>query len=227
MALILCIETATDACSVCLARDGHSIGTKVAVGDFQHASQLTVLVQDLMDSRETSMSQLDAVAVSEGPGSYTALRVGLSTAKGICYAHGIPLLLINSLKALATAMRSVDAAPNTLYAPMIDARRMEVYTALYDAALNTLQEAAAVIITQEFLQVQSARYRIRFAGNGAQKCIPVLQSNHRQYMEIRHSAEHLVELAEQQYQGAGFADLAYSEPFYLKPPNITTPKRIL
>jgi tRNA threonylcarbamoyladenosine biosynthesis protein TsaB len=162
MALILNLETATKSCSVCLARDGKPLAIKEAWSDqYSHAEQLNQFIETVMQEANFSLSDLDAVAVSAGPGSYTGLRIGTSTAKGICYALEIPLISVNSLKALA----SLSKADEGYICPMFDARRMEVYAAIYDKELNTLMPTAAVVVDdQSFKEFFSQK--VTFLGPG-------------------------------------------------------------
>ncbi len=225
MALILNIETATDVCSVGLSRDGLPIVRKDASGTFQHASQITLLVQACANAADVRLNDLDAVAVSAGPGSYTGLRVGTSTAKGICYALDKPLLAIPTLQALAHSAH-LQQQKDALYLPMIDARRMEVYTAIFDADNRALTETEAKIIDETaFSKWRDQGKRIYFLGDGAEKCRAVLSHAYFEYLPVLCSADHLAALAEEAFQHQQFVDVAYYSPFYLKPPNITKSKK--
>ncbi len=225
MALILNIETATDICSVGLSQDGQPIFRKDASGTFQHASQITLLVEACANAADIQLADLDAVAVSAGPGSYTGLRVGTSTAKGICYALDKPLLAIPTLETLAHAAHLVQPG-EAYFIPMIDARRMEVYTAVFDQTTNALSETEAKIIDEAaFEEWRTQGKPIFLCGDGAEKCRAILNDPIFQYLPILCSADHLAALAEKAFQKKQFADVAYFSPFYLKPPNITKSKK--
>lgn len=224
--MILLIETATKICSVGLCKDEQLLANKNAEGNFKHSSELTLLIEGVMKLAKKEMSDLKAVAVSIGPGSYTGLRIGLSTAKGICYALGLPLITIDTLKSLAlSAMKEAKA---DYYAPMIDARRMEVYTLLYNNDETIQMPKQAMIVDENsFSDWLNAGKTIAFCGDGAPKCQAVITSKNAQFLSLECDATNLVTLANRAYKMADFADLAYSEPLYFKPPNITKPKKIL
>lgn len=225
MTRILLIETATDVCSIGISQDEKLIVLQEIAQFSDHASKITLLIEAALKQAELSLQDLDAVAVSRGPGSYTALRIGVSTAKGICYALDRPLIAVDTLQALALATFQTEQK-EALYCPMIDARRMEVYCAIFDANNQTIQEAAALKIEEAtFDNYFTKGQNIIFSGNGAEKCKGILTSEFAHFNSIICSAKHLIPLAFQAFQDQQFADLAYFEPFYLKPPNITTPKK--
>ncbi len=169
-----------------------------------------------------NLNDIDAVAVSKGPGSYTGLRVGLSTAKGICYSLEIPLISINSLSILAAGL---DVTAYEAIIPMIDARRMEVYMSIYNSGLETLEETKAFIIDQESLEILYKQYSsIVFCGNGAFKCEPFARKNDL-ISNQGLSAKFMIDLSYTAFLAKNFEDLAYFEPFYLKSPNITKSKQ--
>ncbi|HKK79722.1 MAG TPA: tRNA (adenosine(37)-N6)-threonylcarbamoyltransferase complex dimerization subunit type 1 TsaB [Phaeodactylibacter sp.] len=227
MPFILHIETATDVCAVALAEGGRLLQLEEAAGSFQHAAQLTLLIQSAFAKANREMSELDAVAVSSGPGSYTSLRIGTATAKGICYALNKPLIAVNTLQSLALACLKQEREEG-LYYPMIDARRMEVYTAAFDATNEQLTEARPLIVEAHTFDEQIAKGTpVILCGNGAVKCQKVLPKEGIHYSTVVCSAAHLLPLALQAYEREKFEDVAYYDPFYLKPPNITTPKKIL
>lgn len=222
--MILLLETATDRCSVALW-DGQAIrDTAVADTAFSHASQLTVLIEALMQRQQMALTALQAVAVSYGPGSYTGLRIGLSTAKGICFALDCPLIVIDTLQALAAGGRT--RYPEVDYiVPMIDARRMEVYTAAYDTQGKAVLPTQAMIVEEgAFAEWLDAGKRLAFVGNGAMKCAPVIVAERATFVEMDCDATYLAGLAQAAYEAQAFADVAYVEPAYLKSPNITKPK---
>lgn len=234
MARILSIETGTEVCSVALAQDGEMISLRESGGGRAHANNLGVYIDEVLRENDLDADELDAVAVGGGPGSYTGLRIGVSTAKGLCYALGKPLIAVDSLKALANiAMEEFEAGiidldnPETaLLAPMIDARRMEVYTRLFDTKLNALNETQAHILTAEsFADVFAAGRELLVFGNGAQKCADLLPQA--KLARIASSARGLVTLAEAAYRAGEFVDTAYYEPYYLKDFVVTRSKRNL
>ena len=220
MAHILCIETGTPTCSVALCENGNFISIReLHAEETNHASNLSNFIQEVLKEGNISASQLSAVAVSKGPGSYTGLRIGVSTAKGICYAAGIPLIAINSLKVMAqgaiASNKFVD--PNTLICSTIDARRMEVYTAVYDLKLNCIMDTQALILSGESFADLLKVNKILFIGNGTGKVKSTINSPNTLYLEdILPSARFMIPLAYEQYNQKAFEDVAYFEPFYLK-----------
>lgn len=227
MPKILNIETATDICSVCVSDGATVLSLREAEERYDHAARITLLIQACMRESDLTLSQLDAVAVSGGPGSYTGLRIGTAVAKGICYALEKPLIAVDTLQSLALA--SYRAMLKTaLYCPMIDARRMEVYTAVYDHALQQLAAPRALVVEPtSFDSYRQEGHDIVLAGNGAEKCRAVLPADGFYYAEVRCSARHLVGPAVAAYEAGQFVDTAYFSPFYLKPPNITRARKKL
>ncbi len=224
MALILHIETATDICSIGLSRSHQLISLHNAAAGYQHAAQITLLIQRCLEQGGVKMEELDALSLSSGPGSYTSLRVGAATAKGICYSLDKPLIVVDTLQALALASLKQERE-EALYYPMIDARRMEVYTAGFDAANEQVEEAQAIIVDEgAFREQLQAGHRIVLSGNGAEKCREVLPEEDIIYSSVHCSAAHLLPLALIAYEQERFEDPAYYSPFYLKPPNITKPR---
>lgn len=227
MPLILNIETATEVCSIGLSKGEQIIALKESHEKYSHASQITLLIQDCLSEAGHRLAELDAVAISKGPGSFTALRIGTATAKGICYSLDKPLIAIDTLQAIALGC-FLKEKKEALYAPMIDARRMEVYTALFDAHNQPLEAAKALIVDdQAFTEQKEAGQAIVFCGNGSGKCKGVLQSDHFSFSQTLCSAAHMAPLSAKAFTAKQFEDLAYFEPFYLKSPNITTPKKLL
>ncbi len=227
MSLILNIETATDVCSVCISKNDEILIIKEAEKEYSHTSKITILIERCCAETEMSLNQMDAVAVSKGPGSYTSLRVGASTAKGICYALDKPLLAIDTLQSIAQAS-SRKNKQETLYAPMIDARRMEVYTSLFDTDMNVVEDTQAKIIDEHAFQKYFAKgHIIIFSGNGASKCQKVIKSQHAIFSAEVCSAAHLVPFSFQAFQKKDFSNTAYFSPLYFKPPNITIPRKTL
>ena len=229
MALILNIETATKVCSVAIGENGKVIAEAELRGQQSHAGNLTLLVEQCLKEIGRSLSDLDAIAVSHGPGSYTGLRIGLSTAKGMCYALEKPLITVNTLGALAnvTAMRFPHE--NAVYCPMIDARRMEVYTAIFDANGKQLTETQPLIVENEdyFETYFVNNQTIIFSGDGSAKCQTIIENKNAKFITQENTAVGMVSIAEGQFNEKDFDDLAYSSPFYLKSPNITKPRKRL
>ena len=224
--LILNLETATDRCSVCLSRGAEIESFMEAEETYQHSKVITILIDACLKKSGCSLQDLDAVAVSSGPGSYTSLRVGAATAKGICFSLNKPLVVVETLRSLAVATRKVVETEDAYYCPMIDARRMEVYCQIFDADGKPLEEAAAKIIGEgSFDEYFSAGKSLVFSGNGAQKCRPIFDGKKARFEDVFCSAKHLVELSLEEFRAGRFVDLAYFTPNYLKAPNITTPKK--
>ena len=225
MALILGIETGTDICSVSLSQDDRLIALRESGDDRDHSRKLAQYIDEILRVNEFSPDELDAVAVGKGPGSYTGLRIGVSTAKGLCYALGIPLVAVGSLEALAyvaaedyqAGILDVEEWNDALLCPMIDARRMEVYAQVFDSRIDPLTEVGAHIITKESFpdMIGKGREFIIF-GNGAAKCIDILPKTGVSYMDVVPSARGLVKPASDAFKAGRFEDIAYFEPFYLK-----------
>lgn len=227
MAYILNIETATDVCSVAIAKNDTLLSLAEVTEGFNHAAQLTYLIDTCLQDTELKMSDLSAVAVSQGPGSYTALRVGTSTAKGIAYALQLPLIAVDTLQSLALAGSQI-VQRDVLYCPMIDARRMEVYTAMYNFKNMAVTETQAIIVDENsFSTYFAGDNSVVFIGNGAEKCRSVIHSPLATFHPLQCSAKYLVKLAYHAFQSNIFQDVAYYAPQYFKAPNITTPKKIL
>ncbi|MEZ4922782.1 MAG: tRNA (adenosine(37)-N6)-threonylcarbamoyltransferase complex dimerization subunit type 1 TsaB [Crocinitomicaceae bacterium] len=225
MALILNLETATKSCSVCLAKDGQILVTKEASSEnYSHAEQLNLFIEEVLSKTSIKLTDVDAVAISAGPGSYTGLRIGTSTAKGICYALNKPLIAVNSLKALA----SLANVENALVIPMFDARRMEVYSAIYNERLVEIEPTEAVVIDESSYLNHLERGMVYFIGPGASKCAGVIQHPHAKFdLNIEVSAKGMVALTEEKYNNADFVDVAYFEPAYLKDFIAGLPKRLI
>ena len=228
MSYILQIETATTVCSVALAKDGKLIATKQVDQRNIHAEVITLYIDELIILAGIKYSDVDAIAVSSGPGSYTGLRIGVSTAKGLCYALDKPLIGIETLEAMANGViANRDIAVDTLLCPMIDARRMEVYTALFDGAGNKLKDTAAEIIDADSFSEQLKINKVLFFGDGAEKCREVLggDPNALFLTDFINSAEHLTRKAFEKFTAKNFEDVAYFEPYYLKEFLVTTSKK--
>lgn len=223
MALVLNIETSTEVCSVALARDGIVVGSRENLTGQHHAELLTVYIDEVLNECGIVMHEVDAVAVSGGPGSYTGLRIGVSAAKGICYASGLPLIALSSLEAMAGFViqhlsdYQYPEKESLLFCPMIDARRMEVYTAFYDRNGMLVREIKADIIDHQSYLPYLEQNVVFFFGNGAFKCRDSISHPNAIFIDgITTSAKSMALLSEQDFQLGKFVDVAYYEPFYLK-----------
>ncbi|MES2375301.1 MAG: tRNA (adenosine(37)-N6)-threonylcarbamoyltransferase complex dimerization subunit type 1 TsaB [Bacteroidota bacterium] len=217
--IILQIETATTVCSVALAKDGEVIGFKQLDERNIHAEIITLFIDELINTMGFKYGDIDAVAVSSGPGSYTGLRIGVSTAKGLCFALDKPLIAVETLAAMAQGViDGGEIGDNTLLCPMIDARRMEVYTALFDANGAVVKPTSAEIIDEYSFNEPLKTNKILFFGDGAEKCREVLSAspNAQFITDFANSATHLTKKAIEKFANADFEDVAYFEPFYLK-----------
>ncbi len=223
MGLILSIETTTRICSVALAQKGKLLSLREVNSKNSHAEILNGYITEVLAESHFSLSDLDAVAVSEGPGSYTGLRIGVSTAKGLCYSLDIPLINVSTLKSLASHTRENTKAEllvkeNLLFCPMIDARRMEAYTAHYSNRLEEIRNVEAEVIDENTYLELLDKHTLIFSGDGAEKYQTFYQKNPNAHFlsDILPSAKGMIKLAEQKFEAQDFADLAYFEPFYLK-----------
>ncbi|RAJ03871.1 tRNA threonylcarbamoyladenosine biosynthesis protein TsaB [Chitinophaga skermanii] len=218
MALLLNIDTATTVGSVCLSKDGEVLETIINQQQRDHAASMVLLVQTIMKNHGITQHELDAIAVSAGPGSYTGLRVGVATAKGLCYTWDKPLVAISTLQMMAQGMLLQQQDQTAYYVPMIDARRMEVFTAVYDATLQAVEAPSAHILEPSSYQSVIAEKEVYFFGDGAAKWQTLLGENvqHAHFPVYEISAAHMVPLAEKAFQNQSFANLAYFGPDYLK-----------
>ena len=233
MALILCIETGTDICSVGIVNNGELISLRESDSGRDHAKKVAVFVDELLSENNIDPEQIDAVAVGEGPGSYTGLRIGVSFAKGLCYGLGKPLIAVSSLAALtAVAIEDYKAGildienwDSALLCPMIDARRMEVYTQVFDSNANPLNEVTAEVVDENTLaELRAKTENFVIFGSGAAKCAEILGAK---LIEITPSVRGMAAIAEKKYANGEFADVAYFEPYYLKDFVVTTSKKKL
>ena len=224
MALILNIETATSVCSVALSENGKVIASEESNESNVHAEKLAVFIQNLLKKTSRTFTELNAIAVGSGPGSYTGLRIGTSTAKGLCYGLNIPLIAVSTLKAMAYAA-AAHTEKDTLLCPMIDARRLEVYTALYDKTGKELLPVQAKILDETSFAEFLAKSHVAFFGDGMPKMRELLatlsppgsvDTKAIWIDSVYASAKNLAPLAEEAYNANQFADLAYYQPFYLK-----------
>ena len=231
MALILTLETSTDVCSAALSKDGQLLCYRENSEGFSHAALLAVFIDELLKEAEVTPKQLSAVCVGKGPGSYTGLRIGVSTAKGICYAAGLPLIAIDSLLlmchgAIDAATAMVGESNSFLMCPMIDARRMEVYSALYDENYQLQDPIKAVIVDPSSFEPFLEKGPVVFFGNGAAKCMELINHPNAMFLEGNYaSAKNLIAPALEAFKNKEFVDVAYFEPFYLKDFVITTSKK--
>lgn len=230
MALILNIETATTVCSVSLAKDGKLLSLKEQNGDYSHAENLTLFIEDVCKQANINLSQIDAIAVSKGPGSYTGLRIGVSTAKGLCYSLDKPLIAIDTLMYLSLAVSSssvtlsgvegyTDGGRQTfLFCPMLDARRMEVYCAIYNSEGSVVKETVAEIIDENSFSDILKTNTVVFFGDGSAKCKETFSKNLNAVFidDVVPSAKDMISLSEKAYNENHFEDVAYFEPYYLK-----------
>lgn len=216
MAFILCIETSTEICSVALSKDNQLLSIKEESMENSHAEHLMLFIDDVLKEADISINQISAVCFSEGPGSYTGLRIGLSTAKGLCYALKVPLIMLKTLQSMAWGARKLFPEVS-LFCPMIDARRMEVYSAIYDNDLQIIEPIQNKIINADTFNGLLGNQVVVFCGNGVDKSKEILSSYpNSRFSNSKTSAAFMIELAFQKFQNQEFADIAYSEPFYLK-----------
>lgn len=215
MAIILHLETATTNCSVSISRDDEIIVLKENnAASYSHSEQLHVFIKEALKEASLSFSDLDAVAISKGPGSYTGLRIGVSAAKGICFSLDIPLISIPTLQSMAN---QVDLKPGELVIPVLDARRMEVYSCVYDNNYQEIRETRAEVINEESFVEYLGENKVYVMGSGAEKCRGVLQHPNFIFNEsVVPSAKDMVSMAFEKYESKQFEDVAYFEPYYLK-----------
>lgn len=219
MSCILHIETSTKVCSVALSQDGQLLFHQEDKEGPSHSVSCGVFVDEALSFANSHAIPVDAVAVSEGPGSYTGLRIGVSTAKGVCYGRDLPLISIPTLKVLCVPvlLGREELPEDALLVPMIDARRMEVYAAVYNRALKEVRPTAADIVTEETYKEYLDRGPVYFFGDGAEKCKEVIQHPNAHFIDgILPLAKNMYPLAERAHACQEFQDVAYYEPFYLK-----------
>ncbi|TRO64213.1 tRNA (adenosine(37)-N6)-threonylcarbamoyltransferase complex dimerization subunit type 1 TsaB [Christiangramia sabulilitoris] len=214
MALILCLETATTNCSVGIAKDGELLILKEDNSkNYSHAEKLHVFIKEAMLKAGVTANELDAVAVSKGPGSYTGLRIGVSSAKGLCYSLGIPLISVPTLDLLAYKLKGEKG----LIVSMLDARRMEVYSAVYDSDINQLRDTEAQILEPSSFNIYLEKSKVHFIGNGVAKFEDICTHQNAVFHKEQYpSAKEMAAIAEYKYQKSDIEDVAYFEPYYLK-----------
>ena len=231
MAVILNIETSTSVCSVALTAEGMILTHHEDFEGRNHAALLSDYIKSCLDFLADKELKLDAVAVSIGPGSYTGLRIGLSEAKGLAYGLDIPLIGISTLKLMATRVMfsTLDIDPETIFVPMIDARRMEVYTAAYDFALNELMAPQPLILDDDsYADIISTGRPVLLFGNGSAKVSTVIDAPNVTIVDgVDPLAVDMIALAERAWANKDFLDLAYSVPVYLKDFMVTKPKKLI
>jgi len=220
--MVICIETSTPVCSVALCDADGIVGLRESHEGRSHSARLTLFIRDLLEEAGKGAEDLEAVAVSKGPGSYTGLRIGVSVAKGIAYAAYVPLIGVGTLHSMfhgiiAGAEEKYPFGDNTLFCPMIDARRMEVYSALFDFRGNIVREIAAEVIEEDTFSYIPEDQTIVFFGDGAAKCRDVIKRNNICFEDdFRISAAHMQKPAYMAVKEEKYEDLAYFEPYYLK-----------
>ena len=218
MGSILCLETSSRACSVAVGLDGVILSCCESEQENAHSSQLNTLIEAALSEARIELPAIDAFAISMGPGSYTGLRIGVAAAKGFCYSLDKPLMSVSTLKSLAYSMREMTGDRESLLCPMLDARRMEVYTALFDWNLNEICQVTAEIITEDSFAEYLSNTKIIFAGEGSAKCKTLIAHHKHAFFidDLKLSARFLYPLALEKFNAARFENLAYFEPFYLK-----------
>ena len=213
MAFLLHIDTAVQSPSVCLSSDLTILGEKVNPSERESATWLHVAIKELLQENKLQVQELNAISISAGPGSYTGLRVGMAAAKGLCFAYKIPLISINTLQLMAASFSN----PTTeLLCPMIDARRMEVFTALYERSLNEVMKPINLILDESSFQTELEKHSISFFGNGSEKAKSIIHHQNAVFVDVSTSASDMVGLALNMFEAEQFSDLAYTEPFYIK-----------
>lgn len=217
MALILNIDTATDVASVCISDNGSSIAYRENNQQKEHASFVHAAISLILKEAGKELVQIDAFAVTSGPGSYTGLRVGLATAKGFCFALNKPLITVNTLQVMAqAAITEQFGSNNMLYCPMIDARRMEVYTAIYNFKMETQLKPTALVLEAASFEGWLNKSTILYFGSGSAKLKGLLSNEKAAFADINSNAKNLAQLAEKLFSQKKFADVAYAEPDYVK-----------
>ncbi len=214
MALVLNIETATTNCSVSLSKDGETLILKEDMSSgYSHAETLHLFIDEIFKSRNIKPSEIDAVSVSKGPGSYTGLRIGVSSAKGLCFSLNKPLIATDTLESLAHQVTTEDG----FIVPMLDARRMEVYSAIYNSKLELMREIKAEILTEESYSALLKTHKVYFIGSGVEKTKGLIQHPNAIFIEGKlPSANEMALLSELKYKKSDTEDVAYFEPYYLK-----------
>lgn len=229
MACILSIETSTDVCSVAMSENGQCIFKQEDHGGPNHAVSLGVYIDEALSFTDNHAIPLGVVAVSCGPGSYTGLRIGISMAKGVCYGRNVPLLAVPTLEVMCVpVLLNHEIEEDALLCPMIDARRMEVYSAIYDRALKEQRETRADVVDADTYREYLDRRPVYFFGNGAAKCMETINHPNARLIEgIEPLAKYMFPLAERKWVQEEYEDLAYYVPFYLKDFVAKMPKKLI
>ncbi|MBL4625821.1 MAG: tRNA (adenosine(37)-N6)-threonylcarbamoyltransferase complex dimerization subunit type 1 TsaB [Flavobacteriales bacterium] len=231
MAIILSIETATKACSVAISQNNKILSVVENIGDgYSHAENLSVFIEKSLTETDLKYADIDAVAISKGPGSYTGLRIGTSTAKGLCFALDIPLISVSTLQAMAIGgKKEFNYQSSTLFCPMIDARRMEVYSAFFNSTTDFIRETQADIIDENSYLTYLSKSEVVFFGDGAEKCKETLSvHDNAHFIDGFHpSAQYMVGIACDKFTSKQFEDTAYFEPYYLKDFVAGKPKKLI
>tara|TARA_R110002051_G_scaffold213916_3_gene278772 strand:- start:15435 stop:16118 length:684 start_codon:yes stop_codon:yes gene_type:complete len=216
MGIILNLETSSTNCSVCLAKDGVILAMKELNSEnYSHAEKLHVFIEEVMMEATLKMADLEAIAVSKGPGSYTGLRIGVSAAKGLCYALGVPLISISTLKSMASQLKGINK--DDVIIPVLDARRMEVYSAVFDNHLNQVRETRAEIIDEQSFEAYIGSTSVHFLGSGAEKIKGIFNSENLTFhLDVVPSAKEMTLISFDKFKNKDFEDVAYFEPYYLK-----------
>lgn len=216
MGIILNLETSSTNCSVCLAKDGVILAMKELNSEnYSHAEKLHVFIEEVIKEATLKMQDLEAIAVSKGPGSYTGLRIGVSAAKGLCYALSIPLVSISTLKSMASQLKGVN--DDVTIIPVLDARRMEVYSAIFDSQLNQVRETKAEIIDEQSFEAYIGSTSVHFLGSGAEKIKGIFNSKNLNFhLDVVPSAKEMALISFDKFKNKDFEDVAYFEPYYLK-----------
>jgi tRNA threonylcarbamoyladenosine biosynthesis protein TsaB len=221
---ILNIDTAVTTASVCLANNDQPVGFTFNPSQKDHAAWIHQAIKDLVNEAGISLQELDAIAISAGPGSYTGLRVGMATAKGLCYALLKPLITVNTLQMMAVAALG---EPTELLCPMIDARRMEVFTAIYNKSLEEMLPPTNLILDQQSFHSILSHHSVSFFGNGSEKFKNISQNANAHFKMIEINSKHMAGLAFNKLQKKDFANLAYTEPYYGKDFHLATVKPVI
>ncbi len=220
MSLLLNIDTALDTACVSIAKDGRILQEAVNNNQKDHAAFLQPAIQLILKNANLTLQEIDAIAVVEGPGSYTGLRVGMASAKGLCFALNKPLITVGTLDVLAwqaiNQLKIIQIDTPTLFCPMIDARRMEVFTGVYDMALNALLLPCTVIVEKKSFTNLLLKNKIIFFGNGSAKWEQLCDNENALFCELKNNTLYMSQLSFKKYLKNQFADIAYIEPLYVK-----------
>ncbi|MBS9774912.1 MAG: tRNA (adenosine(37)-N6)-threonylcarbamoyltransferase complex dimerization subunit type 1 TsaB [Tenacibaculum sp.] len=223
MAIILNIETATKNCSVSIVKNGELMVLKeLNDGNYSHAEKLHPLIEEILEEAKITLNKIDAFAVSKGPGSYTGLRIGVSAVKGLSFSLNKPLISVETLESLANSIKIDDG----VIVPMLDARRMEVYSSVYDKNYNKIREIRAEVINENSFSEYLLKGKVYFLGDGAEKCKEILTHKNAIFIDDKFpSAKEMAKLSFEKYKNSNFEDVAYFEPFYLKDFVVTPEKK--